>query len=79
MPLRYKSGDQIIQGDRVLLAGLPGVVEFVADPLVPVPATRWYIEEYGQGIMISEPQRHGAVFSTDPESDDDLEFVGRAE
>ncbi|MGA8670959.1 MAG: hypothetical protein WB679_13840 [Terracidiphilus sp.] len=77
MALKYKSGQDIMRGDRVLYAGDPSVVEFVADPLVPNPSTRWYVEENGQGIMISEPRRHGSVFSSDPESDE-LEFVSRA-
>jgi len=67
-----------MRGDCILYAGYPAQVEFVADPLVSDPDNRWYVETYGQGIMISEPKRHGSVFSSDPESDDDLEFVGRA-
>lgn len=78
MPLKYASGVEIMKGDHVLIAGYPGVVEFIADPFVPDPATRWYIQEYGQGIMISEPVLYGSVFSSDPQSDDELEFIGRA-
>ncbi len=78
MALKYNSGQEIMKGDRVIYAGDPGVVEFIADPLVPDTDTRWYVETYGQGIMISEPRRHGSVFSSDPESDDELEFVSRA-
>ncbi len=36
-----------MKGDRVLYAGDPAVIEFVADPLVPDPDTQWYVEEYG--------------------------------
>jgi hypothetical protein len=76
--LKYYSGEAIMKGDRVLYAGHPAVIEFVADPLVPDPDTQWYVEEYGQGIMLSEPQRHGLVFDSNPESHDDLEFISRA-
>ena len=78
MPLKYNSGEEIMKGDHILYAGDSAEVEFVADPLVPDPDTRWYVETYGQGIMISEPKRHGSVFSSDPESNDELEFVSRA-
>ena len=78
MPLRYSSGEEIMKGDRILFAGDPATVELIADPEIPDPDTRWYVEEFGQGIMISEPRRHGSVFASDPESDDELEFVSRA-
>jgi hypothetical protein len=29
--------------------------------------------------MIREPKVHGLVFSSDPESDDEIEFVSRAD
>jgi hypothetical protein len=77
MPLYYQSGEEIRKGDKILLSGLPGDIEFVADPLVPDPATRWYIETCGAGVMIREPEVHGLVFTG--ETDDDLKFVSRAD
>jgi hypothetical protein len=74
--LRYQSGVAVVKGDRVLLAGDPGVIEFVADPLVQNVDTDWYVEKFGGGVMISQLKLLGSVF-THPESDSDLEFVGR--
>ncbi len=75
MPLQYQSGEEIRKGDRILIAGLPGEVEFVVDPTAPTPETTWYIKEHGSGVMIKEATVFGAVFTG--ESDDELEFVSR--
>jgi hypothetical protein len=77
MALKYRSGIDVMKGDRVLLSKVPGVIEFVADPLICDANTVWYVNEYGQGAMISQLESLGSVF-TDPEEDGDVEFVCRA-
>jgi len=77
MPLYYQSGEEIRKGDKILISGNPGEIEFVADPSVIDPATSWYIETCGVGVMIREPVVYGLVFTGD--TDNDLEFVSRAD
>jgi hypothetical protein len=78
MPLKCQSGEEIMKGDRVLYGGDPGVIKLVADPLIHDPDTRWYVEKFGGGVMISELKIMGSVFVDAPDSDDDLQFVSRA-
>jgi len=54
------------------------VIEIVADPSNSDPDTHWYIEEFGGGVMVSKLRRLGSVFISDPQLDNDLEFVNRA-
>ena len=77
MPCFYQSGEEIRKGDRVLFHGEPGEIEFVAGPLAD-PATDWYVEEYGGGVMVAEPKFFGRAFLTEPHGVDDLGFVCRA-
>jgi hypothetical protein len=78
LSLHYKSGEEIRKGDRVLINGVPGHIEFVADPLVADPETSWYVEEFGGGVGCWDP-RLGRSFDDDPSDDDDLVFVSRCE
>ena len=78
MPLKYQSGDVICKGDRILMGGNPGVVEFVADPLVKDPETDWYVQEFSSGVMIVVPEKFGHMFLSDTENEEDLIFVSRA-
>jgi hypothetical protein len=71
----YLSGEPIRSGDRVELAGSPGVIEFVLGDDCP-PDLAWYAEQFGQGFMVVT-QRWRRTFMK--ESDEDLEFLGRAE
>lgn len=75
--MKYQSGIEVMKGDHVLLNGDHGEVEFVSDPVAPDARTKWYVEEYGGGIMISELKHLGSVFVSNPEEDDELEFVSR--
>jgi hypothetical protein len=81
MGFTYKSGEDIRSGDRVLLQGEPGEVELVADPLSNSlsDADNWYVTEYGGGVMIHEPKVFGRVFFSEPEKEENLEFVARGE
>jgi len=75
--LKYASGEDIRNGDRVEYADQLGEVEFVADPSNPTADTEWYIKEFGGGIMVAEPKVHGHVFIDAPHADDHLVFIGR--
>jgi len=78
IPLRYRSGDEIRKGDRVLLHGEPGEIEFVLDGKTNPAA--WLAQEHGRGIMIAEPKVFGYLFLTETDIGDyeDLEFVSRS-
>jgi hypothetical protein len=77
MVLRYTSGQPIEKGDRVRYAGGNAVVEFVADPDVSDPESEYFVDEHGSGCMLLT-EAYGRVFMTQPEHDEDLEFVSRA-
>ena len=78
--LKYRSGEEIRKGDRVLFHGEPGRIELVAtDP--SDPEGNWYVSEFGGGVMIREPKCFGRAFvrADSIDSCEDLEFVSRAE
>ena len=77
MPFFYISGEEIKTGDRVLLHGEAGYIEFVADPTVN--ANDWLVEKQGGGIMIVEPKTFGRLFLNDPANYEDLTFTSREE
>jgi hypothetical protein len=77
VPFRYQSGAEIKKGDRVLFHGEPCEIEFVADPLVNDPETKWYVQEEGGGVMVVEPKVFGRAFIPHTEQDEDLIFVSR--
>ena len=78
MPYFYQSGQQIMSGDRVLLHGEPGEIEFVADPAQD--HNNRYVTEHGGGVMVREPKVFGWLFIGGPVNDyEDLEFVSRRE
>jgi hypothetical protein len=78
--LKYRSGEDIRKGDRVLFHRGPAVIELVAsDP--NDPEATWYIEEFGGGVMIREPHDPNPTFirAESLEEYEDLEFVTRAQ
>jgi len=75
MPFFYSSGEDIRKGDRVLVHGEPGEIEFVADPVLN--PEDWYVKALGGGIMILEPKVFGSLFIHDPTADEDLILVSR--
>ena len=79
VPFNYTSGLEIKKCDRVIYAGEPSEIEFVADALIKDSETDWYVQEYGGGVMIVElePKSFGRVFLTETQNDEDLEFVSR--
>jgi hypothetical protein len=78
MPLKYRSGEVVMKGDRVLLSGEEGVVEFVADETSNDPMSLWLLQEDRGGVMISQLKSLGSVV-TDPEEDSDVKFVSRGD
>jgi hypothetical protein len=77
-PLRYRSGEEILRGDRILFHGNVARIEFVAvDPNDPENA--WFVQEYGGGVMILEPSVSGSTFLPAGHlgNDEDLVFVAR--
>ena len=85
MILKYRSGEEIKKGDHVLYHGNPAEIELVASNINGDPQTDWYINEFGGGVMISDPMVSGRTFiSADQIADqiadyEDLEFVSRAD
>ena len=80
--LRYRSGEEIRKGDRVLFHGNAAQVELVAcDPNDPDQVIAWHMQETGGGVMILDPAVSGRTFiETDAIEDyEDLEFVSRIE
>jgi hypothetical protein len=79
MIFKYQTGEEIQKGDRVLFHREPGRIELVASKLGD-PATDWYIQGYGGGVMIIDAIA-GSTFVPADQIDecDDLEFVSRAD
>jgi hypothetical protein len=79
MALRYKSGEAIQPGDRVLWGGEPSEIEFVAETPIGDREIDWHLRTDGPGVMVVElePKLFGRVYLRDTEEDEDLVFVGR--
>ena len=80
MILRYRSGEEIKKGDRVLFHREPAEIELVASN-PDDPETRWHMQEFGGGVLIREPREPNPTFiQADSISEyEDLEFVSRDE
>lgn len=76
--LRYLSGEEIQNGDRVRFHGQLARVEFVAAELND-PQNAWFVSEYGGGVMVNDSAVSGLTFIPVDQlkNYDDLEFVGR--
>lgn len=78
--LKYRSGEEIKRGDRVLFHGNAAEVELVScDPNDPNPEVAWHMKEFGGGVLILDPKVSGRTFIPRDQLDDyeDLEFVSR--
>jgi hypothetical protein len=78
--LRYRSGEEIKNGDRVLFHGSAAEIEFVAcGPDNPDPNIAWHIKEFGGGVMVIDPLVSGRTFISSESLDEyeDLDFVSR--
>jgi hypothetical protein len=78
--LKYRSGEEIRKGDRVLFHRGPAVIVLVASDANDPEAT-WHMEEVGGGVMIREPHDPNPTFIRAESLDEyeDLEFVARAD
>lgn len=75
MPLKYRSGEEVLAGDRILYNSVSGTIDFVAIPGDSQYA--WYVQQYGGGCMILVAP-FGSLFVSRPHEDEDLDFVSRA-
>ena len=75
MAFFYQSGEEVQEGDRVMLHGQPAHVETVADPLTN--PEDYFVKEHGGGVMIFEPKTFGRLFINEPQMYEDLDFVSR--
>jgi hypothetical protein len=78
--LKYRSGEEIKKGDRVLFHGNLAEVQLVScDPNDPDPEVVWHIKEYGGGVLISVPIVSVRTFIPKDQLDgyEDLVFVSR--
>jgi hypothetical protein len=77
--MKYRSGEEIRNGDRVLFHGAPAEVELVASNETD-PEQAWYVQEFGGGVLIKEPMVSGRTFIREESLPDyeDLEFVSRS-
>lgn len=77
--LRYQSGDDIREGDRVTYGGNPGVVELVVTGPSGDEARDWHFRASGPVIMIAEPRVFGGVYLSSPDDEEDLVLIARAD
>ena len=63
-----------------MLHGRRGEVEFVVEELTGDAEMDWYIEEFGGGVMVKEPEMFGHCFLHNADDSDweHLEFVSGA-
>jgi hypothetical protein len=74
---RYHSGHEIGVEDHIIYHHESGKVEFVVTEKTGQPEMDWYIEQYaGGGVMITA-SGFGNVFLTEPDIDEDLDFISR--
>ena len=76
--LKYRTGEEIKKGDRVLFHRNPAEIELVACDDTDAE-TDWYMKEFGGGVLIREPKVFGRAFipADQLDEDEDLEFVSR--
>lgn len=59
--LKYRPGEEILKGDRVLFHGDPAEIELVAvDPNDPEHV--WHVRDFGGGIIVIDPKVSGRTF-----------------
>jgi hypothetical protein len=77
--MKYRSGEEIRKGDRVLFHRNEAEIALVCDPNERNAETAWHVKEFGGGVLISDPTASGRTFIRESslEEHEDLEFVSR--
>ena len=77
-PLRYQSGEEICNGDRVRFHGREAQIEFAAADMDDAEHG-CFVRLYGGGVMVNDPAVSGHTFVPVDQlkNYEDLEFVGR--
>jgi hypothetical protein len=63
----------------VTYGGNAGTIELVVETLTGDPEQDWLFETNGAGVMVAEPKVFGRVYLPDPQDEEDLLFVARAQ
>ena len=77
--MKYRSGEDVRKGDKVLFHGEAGEIEFVAEGPVGDPAIDWNVKHNGPGVMLLEPKFFGRVYVRDSETSTELVFISRCQ
>jgi hypothetical protein len=77
--MKYRSGEDVRQGDKVLFHGEEGEIEYVAEGPVGDPAIDWNVKHNGPGVMILEPKFFGRVYIPASETSEELIFISRCQ
>ena len=75
--MKYQSGEEIRERDKVLFHGEPGEIEFIVDAISGDPGMDWFMKEFGPGVMVAEAKA-GRTFLTETEDAEDLVLVSRS-
>ena len=76
--LKYRSGEEIKKGDRVLFHGTAAEIDLVACDDRD-PETDWHMQKFGGGVSVCDPLSGLTFISTDQIDEyEDLEFVSRS-
>ena len=73
----YRSGDEVMRGDRIAYHGHPGYVEFVVVGHSGDATLDWFAEQYPGGGAMIVAETYGRVFLPVDELDDMIELVAR--
>jgi hypothetical protein len=79
-PLRYVTGEEMRNGDRVWFHGHAAQIEFCACELNDTEHC-WFVRLYGGGVMVHDPAVPGSTFIPVDQlkNYEDLQFVARGE
>jgi hypothetical protein len=76
--LHYRSGEEILEADRIAYFGDFGHVEFVASGITGDPLRDWYLQRHPGGGLMIRTGRFGRIFVSATAIDYDLVFLSRA-
>lgn len=75
--LRYRTGEAVQFGDRIVFYDEPGTVKCVLTEPTGDAGRDWYLQEYPNGGVMIEARHWGLVFLTETCDHEHLDFVGR--